>query len=59
MIEAKQLFYPVNLQHAETSRIKALLTGDGGVNPQPFACPSCGYVSFFLQPEQIAALKAR
>ncbi len=59
LIEAKQLFYPVNLQPAETTRIKALLSGNGGVNPQPFACPTCGYVGFFLEPEQLLELSAR
>ena len=59
LIEAKQLFYPVNLQSVETTRVKALLTGAGGVQPQPFACTACGYVGFFLEPEQVAELAAQ
>ena len=56
LIEAKQLFFPVNLQSVETTRLKAMFSASSGIQPQPFACPVCGYVGFFLEPEQVAEL---
>ncbi len=58
LVGAQQLFYPVHLQSPETTRLKALITGDGGVQAQPHACTTCGFVAFYLEPEQVAALRA-
>jgi len=54
LIAVKQFFYSLRLQAAETSRIGALI--NPGAQPQPMICSSCGYVGFYLRPDELSAL---
>ena len=54
LVEVHQLFFPLRVQPTEASRLEALFKP--GAQPNPLVCPSCGYVGFYLQPDDLAAL---